>query len=54
MIQEVSTDVTDKRILWMKTQPDYKPFFLFLMDRARMITGGFGASVQKPDRIILK
>ena len=30
MIQEVGVDVTIKRVLWVKTRPDYEPLFSVL------------------------
>jgi hypothetical protein len=30
MIQEVSVDVTTKRVLWVKARPDYEPLFSIL------------------------
>ena len=30
MIQEVGVDVTVKRVLWVKTWPDYEPLFSIL------------------------
>jgi hypothetical protein len=40
--QEVGVDVSAKRVLWVKTRPDYEPLFQFWMDCARMTTDGSG------------